>query len=216
MKITPSINCPDWECLDRKLRVANEKLRAAEWLHLDVADGRFTMNRNWGDPAAWQRHNRYFKTELHLMAEEPEISAEAWLKTGIGRLVVHLESMPEGERTARFLRTLCAAHDCELGLALNAETPLARLRPHLKETSFFQVFAQAYPGPPHQNFLPAVLPKIRGLRALAPHATIEVDGGMRPDTIRLVKDAGADAAVSGSYIFNSPDPAQAYAELSAI
>ncbi len=216
MKIIPVINCPDWECLDKKMRVAEEKLRGAEWLHLDVADNKFTFSRNWGDPNAWHRRNRSFRTEVHLMFEEPQEHAEEWLKAGAGRIIVHLESMSNPGIGIRNLETLCNAYGAELGLAINPETPVAKLKPFLHKFSYFLIFAQAYIGPPGQKFLPSVLHKIRNLRELAPHATIEVDGGMDPQTVRDVKQAGADTAVSGSAIFGSPDPAKAYAELSAI
>ena len=216
MTVIPTINCPDWECLDGKLRIANEHLRAAGWLHLDIADGRFTFGKSWSDPAAWARHNKHFQTEVHLMVEEPEKAAEEWLKAGAKRLIIHLESMRAPDVSIPHILLLCQAHGAQLMLAINAETPIETLEPYLRKTSYFQIFAQAYPGPPGQKFLPAVLPKIRRLRALAPDATIEVDGGMEPSTIRQVKEAGADTVISGSYILNNPDPAAAYAELTAI
>jgi ribulose-phosphate 3-epimerase len=72
------------------------------------------------------------------------------------------------------------------------------------------------PGPAGQTFLPFVEEKIRFLREAVPDAIIEVDGGMNPDTARLVKVMGADTIVSSNYIFSAADPKKAYEELRAI
>jgi ribulose-phosphate 3-epimerase len=89
------------------------------------------------------------------------------------------------------------------------------IAPYLKHFHLFQVLA-VQPGPAGQVFLPFVCEKIRFLREESPDAIIEIDGGMNPETARLVKDVGADTIVSSSYIFNAVDPKKAYEELCAI
>lgn len=110
----------------------------------------------------------------------------------------------------------CSGRNVEVMLATNPETPAAALVPYLALFDGFHVLAQVAPGPGGQPFLPVVLEKISFLRSRCPGKMIEVDGGMVPETIRRVKDAGADTVVSGTYLFGSRDPKRSYEELCAI
>lgn len=214
LEVFPSINCHsgDFGCVKDKVRKAEA---FAEWVHLDVADGVLTFNKSWNDPEAWRSLHTTLKLEVHLMVQDPEAAAGPWLEAGAKRIVVHIETIRNSEVLDRVL-VRAAKHGAEVVLAVNPETPLDTLKPYLGRVSKFQIFSQAHLGPPHQKFLPSVLPKIRALRQEVPGGTIEVDGGINMETARLVREAGADIVVAGSYTLGSPDPKRAYEELRAV
>ncbi len=211
LEVLPVVNCPygDDDCALAKLAKIE---KFSKWIHLDVADGIFTFNKSWGSPAAWQKLHSPLKLEVHLMFAEPETQVEAWLKAGAKRIVVHAEAL-EKSGSADFILKKCALHKATPILALNPETTLEMAEPLLALFQDFQVFAQAHPGPAGQPFLINVLPKMKMLRARFPDAIIEVDGGIVPETAAKVHASGADTVVSGSYIFKSDDPKQAYEAL---
>jgi len=224
-EVAVAINCPDADCAESKIRHILSFLPKDGWLHLDAADGRFTFNKSWQDPSLMQRLIGNSNLEVHLMAEEPELSMEMWLAAGAKRIVLHLESFLKNARrecpTDPFhainqLRVHCEERGARLVLAINAETPARDLTSYLAKFSDFQIFSQAHPGPAGQPFLSTVLSKIKWLREKSPRAIIEVDGGMVPETVRQVCEAGANWIISGSYILNSSDPLRSYLELKNI
>jgi len=227
MEVIPVINCADAECVRQKIEAAKTFLPEGNFLHLDVTDGVFATHETWNDPAGWIGMAPPFGLEVHLMVGHPEKYAESWLGAGAKRLIVHVETLgdfavgPKDEGNESILKELlqkCAAHGADLMLALRPETPVEAFEPFLGAgNSFaFQVLA-VHPGPAAQEFLPEALKKTKAVRSLVgANAIIEVDGGMNTLTARLVKDAGASAIVSASYIFNSADPNRAYQELCGI
>ncbi|MFH0891015.1 MAG: hypothetical protein V1856_03210 [Candidatus Liptonbacteria bacterium] len=224
-EVAVAVNCPDADCAENTIRRILSFLPKDGWLHLDAADGRFTFNKSWQDPTKIRHLAGESNLEVHLMAEEPELSMELWLAAGAKRIVVHLESFAPSEHRVcpadpfhflNQLRLRCEEAGAKLVLAINAETPVRDLEPHLGKFSDFQIFAQAQPGPAGQPFLSTVLPKIKWLRERAPRAIIEVDGGMLPETVRQVCAAGANWIISGSYILQNPDSPKAYQELRSL
>ncbi|MBI2623204.1 MAG: hypothetical protein HYW65_01340 [Candidatus Liptonbacteria bacterium] len=208
MDVIPSLNCPDVEC-------ARERLRAlqgvAQWVHLDVADARFTFNKTWGDPLSWPLFGKGFQLEVHLMVEEPEQVIEGWLNGGATRLAVHLEALEDAGFRAQpgkplallqSMRDACARAGAELVLGINAGTAPERLAPYLSLVERFLVLA-VHPGLAGQKFLPVSLYTIEWLRREAPHATIEVDGGINLETAGQVKAVGADTVVAASFVFGA-------------
>lgn len=232
MIVIPAINCPDkdLECVAEKVRCVEKIMGDASgatgegWIHLDVADARFTFNRTWGDPGEWKKTETPLKLEAHLMVEEPEKAVPQWFKADMRRAIVHLEAIidprlrenpADPKEVVKILLAECAKGGSELMLAVNPETPIMAAAPYFEHFSAYQILA-VHPGFASQKFLPLVLDKIRVLRRELPRAKIEVDGGISPETARLVKDAGADIICSASYIFGSADPRRAYEELRSI
>jgi len=215
MEVIPVINCHDrdFDCVLAKIAVAEKFLKKGDWLHLDVADGRFTFNKTWRNPTQWANLRSEFNLEVHLMVEEPEKQIEGWIAAGAKRLIVHAETL--SEETAKHI--IARAKRRSVGTILSSvpHTTFSELWPYLKVFSGFHVLAVA-PGPAGQKFLPNVLAKIRFLRNFAPSAKIEVDGGITPETVREVKAAGASVIVSGTYIFGSKNPKKAYKELQKV
>lgn len=218
-RIIPAINCHwgDFECVQEKVRRAEA---FTEEVHLDVADGVFTFNRSWGDPKAWHTLKTKLGLEAHLMVEKPEEALDDWLKAGAKRIIFHWETVRDDkarvvfrdtEKLIKFITEKCKKHKAEAVIAVNLETPVEELKPHLRTFPRFHILS-VHPGLTGQKFLPAVLEKIESLRAEAPTITISVDGGIIPETAKLAKAAGADILVSGNYIFSS-DPKRAYEEL---
>ena len=210
MEIIPVINCHDIETARERVAKAGE---FAEWVHLDVSDARFTFNKSWGDYSKWPEVENKLKLEVHLMIEEPEKEIDGWLAAGANRIIVHLEAL--NEETFSEIKKKMDEKNAELMLAINPETPAENLRPYFGKVSEFQILA-VYPGPSGQKFLPLMADKIRFLRSEMPNATIEVDGGINEETAKISRSAGADIATSSSYIFNNPEPKEAYETLKSI
>jgi ribulose-phosphate 3-epimerase len=217
MNVIPVINCPDIECVRKKLEVAKTFLRGGDLIHLDVTDGMFSAHKTWSDPFAWARLMSSFPLEVHLMVEQPEEHADDWFTAGARRLVVHIETVTHA--SLHRLLDLAEGHRGEIMLSSMPGTDSAAFGPFIQKfgerLAAFQVLAVP-PGAAGQRFEPEALEAVISLRQWAPSATIEVDGGMNPETARLVKAAGADTIVSATYIFGSEDPKKAYEELRKI
>ena len=217
MNVIPSINCADVECVQNKLAVAKNFLHAGDPVHIDVTDGVFSAHKTWSDPFAWAKLGSPFPLEVHLMVEQPEEYAENWFVAGARRLIVHVETVAPAE--VRRLLDLAEQHHGEIMFSSMPDTDPDMFVPIVQRfgerITAFQVLAVA-PGAEGQQFHPATLSKITALRQLSPNATIEVDGGMKVETARLVKSAGADTIVSASYIFENGNPKSAYEVLRAI
>lgn len=215
MQIIPAINATDFERVKRMILQATEfVIPAGGWIHLDIADGKFTANKTWGNPADLGQSALNFSDlhavhfEIHLMVNDPESVVTEWLKAGVGRVIVHMEAI----RDAEAILEQCQAHGVQAMLSSNPETPPDALLPFLQDFNAFQVLA-VKPGLAGQAFKPEAVKKIKFLRERAPNATIEVDGGITKTTGKLAKDAGADILVSASYIWGSKNQRKAFEEL---
>jgi ribulose-phosphate 3-epimerase len=212
LEIIPAVNChyKDFACVSIKTRIAES---FARWVHIDVADGRYTFNKTWSDPARWAGMKTSLKLEVHLMAEEPLSLVHEWLKAGAARIIVHVETISE-QSWKEIFEAAHASHS-ELMLSTNPETAVSALEPYLGDCKSFQVLC-VHPGIAGQNFLPLTMQKVKTLRERFPDATIEVDGGMNLENARLAKDAGANIIVSATTIFNEGVPLLMYERLKEI
>ncbi|KKU94125.1 MAG: Ribulose-phosphate 3-epimerase [Candidatus Jorgensenbacteria bacterium GW2011_GWA1_48_13] len=212
MQIIPSINETDFEEIRRKIGLAAS---FAEWVHFDVSDGEFTDFKNWNEPEKLLELSDELsgiRCEVHLMVAEPQAEVERWLSAGAARIIVHAEMVEDGwpmviDKMDNF--------GAELGIAVNPETPLEILKPYLKAVPFIQLLA-VKPGPSGQKFNETILSKIRIVKRENPETRVEIDGGINLETAKLAKKAGADILVSGSYIWQSPEPEKAYEALKEI
>lgn len=219
MTVIPAIDCIDFACVYTRVKQAAGFLKWGEWLHLDVADARFTFSRTWGSPEGISNlkseipNLKNLNWEIHLMVEEPERVAEAWLRAGAQKLIVHVETLtPE---SADEILDIARRYHAEVMLSSNPETRLDNVTNPLSKFSQFQVLA-VHPGPAGQRFLPLTLEKVKFLRQKFPDAKIEVDGGINLETARLAKAAGANILVSTNYIFGSRSPQSAYETLDSL
>ncbi len=200
--IAPSILSADFARLADEIAMC--EAGGADMIHVDVMDGRFVPNISVGLPvvAAVRRATR-LPVDVHLMIVEPDRWVELFVDAGADRLTVHAEADPHLHRTLRAIEEAGA----EPSVSLNPATPLGALDevlPIVRQVLLMSV----NPGFGGQSFIPAVLDKIRRLRAALdqrnPTCLLEVDGGIKAGNLRRVVEAGADTIVAGSAIY-SPD-----------
>lgn len=213
IRIAPSVLSADLGRLREQLDQAIEG--GADWIHVDVMDGRFVPNISIGVPVvASLRKVATRPLDVHLMIVEPERYLEAFAEAGASSITVHAEATPHLQR--------CVARIRELGLrpgvAINPATPVAALEEIVADVGLVLVMS-VNPGFGGQRYLPGSTSKIRRVRELlARHdaeVLIEVDGGIGPDNIAEVVAAGADVVVAGSSVFGSTDVEGAMAGLQA-
>lgn len=210
--ISPSLLSADFMHLSADVEMIERS--EADWLHLDIMDGVFVPNISYGFPLirAVRSHCSRLLLDAHFMIVRPETYIRQAADCGIGLMTVHAEACTHLHRTLQEIH----AAGMRAGVALNPATPLCAVEEVLGDTDVVLLMS-VNPGFAGQKFIPTATDKVRRLRAMIDAAgyktLIEVDGGVDDHTAPLLREAGADALVSGSHIFRSPDPAAAIAAL---
>lgn len=211
VRIAPSVLSADLGRLAEQ--VAQVEAGGADWLHVDVMDGRFVPNITFG-PAivAAVRKSTRLPIDVHLMILEPERYIDEFAEAGADSLSVHVEGAVHLQRTLAAIRNLGK----RAGVVLNPHTPEGVLSYVLGDIDLVLVMS-VNPGFAGQQFLPDVLPKIRAVRELIDRAGVpvdlEVDGGIGPENACEVVEAGATVLVAGTSVFGQEDRRAAIAAL---
>ena len=212
--IAPSILSADFTQITEQIK--SVEAGGADWLHVDVMDGRFVPNLTWGPKiVADLRRISTLPFDCHLMIVEPERYVDDFIDAGANTVTFHLEVTPHAQRLLSHIRS----RNVRAGISITPQTPVAMLSEIIEDCGLVLIMS-VNPGFGGQAFLPRSLEKLREARALIdtrnPHCLLEVDGGVHAGNLRDVVATGVDAVVMGSAIFGTPDPAATVRSLRAL
>jgi ribulose-phosphate 3-epimerase len=211
LTIAPSLLAADFARLREE--VAAIEAAGADWLHLDIMDGRFVPNISFGPVVlkSLRRHTR-LPFDVHLMIAPVDPFVAAFAEAGANHLLLHPEAGPHLHRSLQLIRS----HGMRAGVVLNPATPVEHVAWALDLVDIILVMS-VNPGFGGQAFLPSQLPKIAALRRMIDAAdhpiALSVDGGITPATAPQAITAGADTLVAGTAVFGAQDYAVAIAAL---
>ncbi len=199
------------QCDFGDLRSEVQRLQAAgiRALHLDVMDGHFVPNLSYGMPiVASLRKLTDLPLDVHLMISDPAAYVDDFAAAGADMLTFHIEAVPEPAQLIQQIH----GHGIVAGVALNPDTPLESLSNCIEQVDAVLVMS-VNAGFGGQAFHPNAVQRLQQLRQSHPDLLLEVDGGIKPDTIGPCHQAGCDLFVVGSAIFGHDDYAAAVQQL---
>src|SRR6185295_10975326 len=214
IEIVPSILSADFARLAEE--IGRVERAGARVLHLDVMDGHFVSNLTLGPPVVESvRKATRLHLDCHLMIENPERYAEAFVKAGANSVSVHYEAARHLDGCLNLIKKAGAM----AGVVLNPATPVSVLE-NVLEVADYVLLMSVNPGFGGQKLIPYVLDKVRKLDSMRQEkkltTLIEIDGGVHKDNLADVVRAGCDWIVTGSAVFHTPDPAETVREMQKI
>jgi len=214
VRIAPSVLSADFGRLAEDIKRCEEG--GADWIHVDVMDGRFVPNLTFGAKVIETlRGVTKLPLDVHLMVVEPEKYFDSFAAAGASVLTIHQEVAPHLHRQLNRIREL----GCRAGAAINPSTPVDTLHDVVGDLDLLLVMT-VNPGFGGQKFIESTVSKVARARdmltAARSTATLEVDGGISRDTITRCWRAGADTFVAGNAVFSAPNVAAEIRALKAL
>jgi len=212
--IAPSVLAADFGNLKNDLAMIN--LSEADWLHVDIMDGRFVPNISFGMDICKKMNELCEKPlDVHLMIVEPEKYIEQFRAAGAEVITVHYEACPHIHRTVQQIQ----ATGAKAGIALNPGTPVNVVKDLLEDVNLICLMS-VNPGYGGQKFIYQTLPKVRELKAMIDEknskAIIEIDGGVGLQNAEELLKAGARVLVAGSAVFKAEQPLDVISRMKSI
>ncbi len=210
IKVAPSILSADFAKLGEEIKKVEPY---SDMLHVDVMDGHFVPNLCLG-PVIIESIKPVTKLpiEAHLMIENPEKYIDDYVKAGADIITVHAEACKDLKAVLKQIKDAGVIP----AVSINPPTPVSAIKDVLEDVGMVLVMS-VNPGFSGQSFMPEVLPKVKELRQIIDekklNVDIAIDGGVKDDTGKLAKEAGANILSAASFIFKSDDVEQAIKKL---